>query len=271
MGDLAAAAFAGPFSQNLPVDGYVKGPFESTYGGAPQTPMANEQALWGSGTLFGTPTPSVTAPSPDEPPSLVVNMGTALRTIVARNDAQVNMDSQAMHMSVTAFHYSCTPSITIEDYIKRIWKYAGCSESCYVMALLLLERFAHRNPTIKITSNCIHRLLIASVMVATKFLEDIHYNNAMFAQIGGVSTQELNFLEIELLFALKFNLVVSPEEISTYSHTLMCMSVPKPLAPYPGAAYFPPAAGPSPSPYKTPWEVDDTRSNGSPRSVVSPH
>uniref|UniRef100_A0A6N2M892 Cyclin n=1 Tax=Salix viminalis TaxID=40686 RepID=A0A6N2M892_SALVM len=56
-----------------------------------------------------------------------------------------------------------------------------------------------------------HRLLITGVMVAAKFLDDECYDNAYYARIGGVSTAEMNRMEMKFLFSLDFSLYVTTE------------------------------------------------------------
>jgi hypothetical protein len=48
--------------------------------------------------------------------------------------------------------------------------------------------------------------------VAEKYINDIPYVNTHYATFGGVSLDELNCLEVKLLFVLKWRLGVSPEE-----------------------------------------------------------
>ncbi|KAL5082049.1 hypothetical protein RYX36_010470, partial [Vicia faba] len=43
-----------------------------------------------------------------------------------------------------------------------------------------------------------------------------HYNNAVYARVGGVSNAELNKLELELLFLLDFKVVVSSRVFESY-------------------------------------------------------
>ncbi|KAM0822015.1 hypothetical protein ACQ4PT_071784 [Festuca glaucescens] len=57
-------------------------------------------------------------------------------------------------------------------------------------------------------------------MVAAKFMDDIHYNNAYFARVGGVEVSEMNGLELEFLFALRFRLNVTPDDFASYCATL---------------------------------------------------
>lgn len=57
-------------------------------------------------------------------------------------------------------------------------------------------------------------------MLAAKFFDDQYYNNAYYAQIGGVSTEEINSLEVEFLFMINFSLYVSREIYDQYHREL---------------------------------------------------
>lgn len=43
-----------------------------------------------------------------------------------------------------------------------------------------------------------------------------YYNNAYYAKVGGISTTEMNFLEVDFLFGLGFHLNVTPTTFHTY-------------------------------------------------------
>ncbi|KAL7107430.1 hypothetical protein ACP275_06G053900 [Erythranthe tilingii] len=116
---------------------------------------------------------------------------------------------------ISIFHGLTRPTISIESYLERIFKYANCSPSCFVVAYIYLDRFAQKQPLLPINSFNVHRLLIASVLVSAKFMDDIFYNNAYYAKIGGITTAEMNLLEMDFLFGLGFQLNVS---ISTFHH-----------------------------------------------------
>jgi len=117
------------------------------------------------------------------------------------------------HM-VSPFHGVKPPAIGIDKYVDRMFKYSGCSASVCVYGLVYLERFLASRPGFPVNSYDVHRLLISCVMVAAKFLDDIFYNNAYYGKIGGVPTAEMNKLELEVLFELRFNLTV-PDEVAT--------------------------------------------------------
>uniref|UniRef100_A0ACD5TC02 Uncharacterized protein n=1 Tax=Avena sativa TaxID=4498 RepID=A0ACD5TC02_AVESA len=130
------------------------------------------------------------------------------------------------------------PEIGVRRYAERIYRYAGCSPACFVVAYAYLDRLAlgDGEEAVAVDSYSVHRLLITSVMVAAKFMDDIHYNNAYFARVGGVEVPEMNGLELEFLFALRFRLNVTPDDFASYCATLegemtTTAKTPTPLSP----------------------------------------
>lgn len=55
------------------------------------------------------------------------------------------------------FHAIKPPAITILQYLIRIAKYTHCSEQCFVIALIYLDRLQEKHPDLVLNSNCIHR------------------------------------------------------------------------------------------------------------------
>lgn len=53
-------------------------------------------------------------------------------------------------------------------------------------------------------------------MLAAKFLDDHYYNNAYYAKIGGISTQEMNRLEVDMLTLLDHRLYFSAEAVRSF-------------------------------------------------------
>eukprot|EP01052_Picozoa_sp_SAG31_P025446 SAG31_NODE_2230_length_6144_cov_3.629115_8_plen_91_part_00 len=60
----------------------------------------------------------------------------------------------------TIFHALKPPAISVHKYLQRIFQYANCSRSCFVVALIYIDRIIQRNANFMITSLNIHRLLI---------------------------------------------------------------------------------------------------------------
>eukprot|EP00188_Purpureofilum_apyrenoidigerum_P001916 Plantae.Rhodophyta-Purpureofilum_apyrenoidigerum.ctg21090.p1 GENE.Plantae.Rhodophyta-Purpureofilum_apyrenoidigerum.ctg21090~~Plantae.Rhodophyta-Purpureofilum_apyrenoidigerum.ctg21090.p1 ORF type:complete len:191 (+),score=32.24 Plantae.Rhodophyta-Purpureofilum_apyrenoidigerum.ctg21090:358-930(+) len=113
----------------------------------------------------------------------------------------------------TAAFYSLLPQpVGIDQYIQRLVKHLHCSTSVFVVALLYLERLGQRNSLFRINRYNIHRLVLAAITVAAKYLEDNVATNDYYAKVGGITKQEMNFLEIQLLRALDYRLAVEPKQ-----------------------------------------------------------
>ncbi|XP_004493668.1 cyclin-P3-1 isoform X2 [Cicer arietinum] len=125
------------------------------------------------------------------------------------------LDDKHIEDVVTVFHGLSAPALSVRKYIDRIFKYSGCSPSCFVVAHIYVDRFL-QNTDIKLTSLNVHRLLITSIMLAAKFMDDAFFNNAYYAKVGGVSTAELNRLEMSFLFGIDFRLQVSVDTFGRY-------------------------------------------------------
>ncbi|BAS76759.1 cyclin-P4-1-like [Oryza sativa Japonica Group] len=201
-------------------------------------------------------------------PKVVAVLAGLLERAAARGDADADArGGSAAAAAATAFRGRTRPEISVRRYAERIYRYAGCSPACFVVARVYLDRLAGRSPeeesspspsppataaaAVCVDSYSVHRLLITSVMVAAKFMDDIHYNNAYFARVGGVEVAEMNGLELELLFALRFRLNVTPATFATY-----CAALEGEMAA---------DDGPLPSPSPSPEEEGNDRRQPPPR------
>ncbi|GAA0142547.1 hypothetical protein Leryth_001303 [Lithospermum erythrorhizon] len=164
----------------------------------------------------------------DEPttPRVLLILSSVVEKLVARNDKlMVELKSGSsvenhLRKSLDTFHGVRTPGISISKYLERIYKYTNCSPSCFVVGYMYIDRLVHRYPDFLVVSLNVHRLLVTCIMVASKMLDDEHYNNAFFARVGGVTNAELNRLEVELLFMLDFGLNVSSGNFECYCQHL---------------------------------------------------
>jgi hypothetical protein len=102
------------------------------------------------------------------------------------------------------------------DFIKRIMKYGACSKCCVVVGLMYLDKLKRSDSSVRLTSFNFQRLLLVSIMTAAKFFEDEYYSNRHWAEIGGLTVQELNSLELEFLFRMAFNLNVKRDQYEAF-------------------------------------------------------
>lgn len=117
------------------------------------------------------------------------------------------------------FTSSCVPEMSIWDYLERIKKYSSCSDSCFIVALIYIDRAIELKNLVLSHLN-VHRILITSILIAVKFLDDSYMNNAFYAKIGGITTTEMNTLELDFLLFLGFSLQVSSDLYSAYHSEL---------------------------------------------------
>ncbi len=108
-------------------------------------------------------------------------------------------------------------SIRPEDYLVRMKRYFGCpSSTCYVLALLYIERIIQKYGAVIFNRISFHRLFLSALTVASKFVEDKFATNVYYSEVGGVSPQELRKLEGCFLCIIEFNIFVSEEEYTSF-------------------------------------------------------
>ena len=129
-------------------------------------------------------------------------------------------ETQKLPIAPSRFDSSKVPGITVYDYFARIHQYADCSESCYTLAFIYIDRLLQKNPTFVLGMKSIHRLILTSIVLAIKFSDDIYADNVVYSKIGGIPHLELNALEVEMLGLLQFNLYVSSQLYLQYVNEL---------------------------------------------------
>jgi hypothetical protein len=107
--------------------------------------------------------------NPNEMPKLIAFLSSLLKRVAESND----INQQLLRQKISVFQGLTRPNISIQNYLERIFKYANCSPSCIIVAYVYLDRFTQKQPSLSINSFNVHRLLITSVMVAAKFMDDM--------------------------------------------------------------------------------------------------
>lgn len=102
-------------------------------------------------------------------PRVLSLLSSLLERSVQRNE--LLLETEHIKDVVTVFHGLRAPTLSIAKYMDRIFKYSGCSPSCFVVAHIYVDRFLQRTD-LKLTSLNVHRLLITSIMLAAKFMDD---------------------------------------------------------------------------------------------------
>lgn len=110
------------------------------------------------------------------PPSVISVLASLLDRAIARNDrAAVNRGNAAAvgDARSRAFESHQVLDMTIQSFLERIYRYARVAPPVYVVAYVYVDRLCQFNPGLRICSANAHRLLITTIMVASKFVEDL--------------------------------------------------------------------------------------------------
>ena len=104
------------------------------------------------------------------------------------------------------------PALSLEKYLIRIIKYTEVENNTLIVAYLYIIKLIKKENFI-LSINNIYRLLLGSVVLAKKVLEDLIYNNSYYCEIGGISLQEFNKIEFSLFVRLNYEVNPKIEEI----------------------------------------------------------
>jgi len=155
-----------------------------------------------------------------------------LTKMVERNDKIPLDDSKR-----TVFHAQKAPLISLQRYLERVLSFSPCSNSCFIIALIYIDRII-QNTDFLLNSLSVHRMLITSVMVATKFFDDETFNNSYYAKVGGLQVNEVNQLEYQFLCLIDFSLTVRSDIYDRYHCELVkhakangCIKASAPVSP----------------------------------------
>ncbi|KAL1543375.1 Cyclin-U2-2 [Salvia divinorum] len=145
-------------------------------------------------------------------PSVISVLASLIERTLARN-ARVPPSTKA---KTSVFDCSETPDMTVQSYLERIFRYTRAGPSVYVVAYVYIDRFCHLHPDFRLGPANVHRLLITTIMLASKYVEDKNYRNSYFARVGGLTREQMNKLEVEFLFMVKFKLHVNVSVYESY-------------------------------------------------------
>lgn len=113
-------------------------------------------------------------------------------------------------------------NITVKKYLLRINKYLNPSYSIFIILPFIIDKILlNKKYNIKINKYNIHYLIIVCMVIIIKYYEDIIYNNAFCAEIGGLTLDKLNTYEILVLKIIDYDLNISNYEYEKYMDYLL--------------------------------------------------
>lgn len=117
---------------------------------------------------------------------------------------------------MSLFDAARPPKLSLLDYAGNLYEDFKCSDECFVLAFVYLDRMLARNQTFRITVLNTHRLLMTSLVLAVKFHDDSFLTNQWYAASAGIDANELMGLEMRLFTMLGSHLKVDMDEYNDY-------------------------------------------------------
>lgn len=110
------------------------------------------------------------------PPLVISVLASLLERTISRNErggmaTPTNGDSK--DEVVAAFDNCRVLDMSIQSFLERVFRYAHVAPPVYVVAYVYMDRLCQFNQGLQIVSTNVHRLLTTSIMVASKFVEDL--------------------------------------------------------------------------------------------------
>ena len=127
-----------------------------------------------------------------------------------------DLSSSSSGNGATIYEGSGDRHISIREYIKRWSKYAHNEEQVLLIAMIYLDRCCVKTKMTVSPTN-VHRLLLACLLVASKWYHDTPFSNKHYAAVGGVSLRDLNRLEVALLKDMRFSTHIEKKQLNVYS------------------------------------------------------
>ena len=98
----------------------------------------------------------------------------------------------------TPFHSSKTVTVSLSSYLKSnfshtsgIFNFMHCSNSCYIIALILLDRIKSMDPIYTLTPRNVYKLFFTSILIAVKSNDDHFFSQEYYSKVAGLELQEM--------------------------------------------------------------------------------
>ncbi|KAF1918553.1 hypothetical protein BDU57DRAFT_528929 [Ampelomyces quisqualis] len=112
------------------------------------------------------------------------------------------------------------PTIGFKKWVATILTTTQVAQNVILLALLFIYKLKLTNPTVKGKPGSEYRLLTVALMLGNKFLDDNTYTNKTWAEVSGISVQEVHIMEVEFLSNMRYSLFTSKKKWEEW-HTIL--------------------------------------------------
>ncbi|PKY08759.1 hypothetical protein P168DRAFT_278318 [Aspergillus campestris IBT 28561] len=114
------------------------------------------------------------------------------------------------------------PTAGFQKWVTNILSTTQVSQNVILLALMFVYRLKKFNPGVRGKKGSEYRLMTIALMLGNKFLDDNTYTNKTWAEVSGISVQEIHIMEVEFLSNVRYNLFASEEQWAEW-HTKLAL------------------------------------------------
>jgi hypothetical protein len=112
------------------------------------------------------------------------------------------------------------PTIGFRKWVTTIISTTQVGKNVILLALMFIYRLKRFNPGVSGRRGSEFRLLTIALMLGNKFLDDNTYTNKTWAEVSGISVNEIHIMEVEFLSNMRYDLYASAAEWSEWKAKL---------------------------------------------------
>lgn len=127
----------------------------------------------------------------------------------------INFDIPPLTQADNDYHeFESDPRVPLLKFAESI--ITGTQSHYGIMpgAIVLLRRLLENHSNLVISVNNMHRIMVTTMLLAAKFIEDVPAGNEFFAEASGIPLRTLFELELEFLALLNYNSFISLDELA---------------------------------------------------------
>lgn len=106
-------------------------------------------------------------------------------------------------------HADAIPTIGFRKWVTTILSTTQVGKNVILLALMFIYRLKKFNPSVSGKRGSEFRLLTIALMLGNKFLDDNTYTNKTWAEVSGISVNEIHIMEVEFLSNMRYELYAS--------------------------------------------------------------
>ncbi|TDZ36129.1 Meiotically up-regulated gene 80 protein [Colletotrichum spinosum] len=135
-----------------------------------------------------------------------------------------NIRSRPSTATVPRLTEHATPYPQFKKWTYSILSTTQVTQNVILLALLFIYRLKTTNPAVRGRPGSEYRLLTVALMLGNKFLDDNTYTNKTWAEVSGISVQEIHVMEVEFLSNMRYSLLATKDQWEEWLEKLACFS-----------------------------------------------